>query len=68
MPDRRQKKRTRRAARNRPPPAPIDTRVDPRDPVRARANRRTLVLLIAMVVGATVLLLAIEIGRRLITS
>jgi hypothetical protein len=68
MPDRRQKKRARRAARNRPPAAPVDTRVDPRDPARARANRRTLFLLIVLVVGSTLLLLAIEIARRLTSS
>jgi len=45
--------------------ASLDTRADPRDPVRARANRRMLLLLLIFVVGTTLLLIAIEVGRQL---
>ena len=46
----------------------LDQRVDPRDPVRARANRRLLTILIVLIVSATVLLLLVQVARTLLSA
>jgi hypothetical protein len=43
----------------------LDQRVDPRDPVRARANRRLLTTLIVLIVSATLILLIVQVARTL---